>query len=68
MSSQKTNLKIKDCKGCLSSNYCNLDSRRIDKQGNKIMCPCSICLIKGICKKICYEFRQYCNYSRVNGE
>jgi len=67
MSNQETSLKVKDCKGCLGSNYCNLNSRHIDDQGNENICPCSTCLIKGICEVVCYDFRQYCNY-RVNGE
>jgi len=59
------------CKGCSppdvtirSSITCILRPHYIDKQGNKIKCPCKVCLIKGICSKSCVEFQAYyhCSY------
>jgi len=48
--------------GCVPSNAnstCSLKSHYIDQQGNKIVCPCSICLVKGICKELCDDIQLY---------
>jgi len=66
MSEQETNLKgcegCRGCevfRGCSPSNYCALEPYYINQQGNKIICPCSICLIKMICKKSCSNIQVY---------
>jgi len=52
------------CKGCqsfdvrLQEPVCSLQYR-YESIPNR--CPCSICLIKGICKCECKEFVDFCN-------
>jgi len=58
MSNQKTNYK--ECNGCKSNETeCVLKPYYINNQGDKLECPCSTCLIKGICIKACNEFNTY---------
>jgi len=58
MSNQETDLK--GCEGCKSNEReCALKPYFIDEQGNKIVCPCSICLIKMICKELCSDIQVY---------
>ncbi len=45
-----------DCKGCLSYDLDNDDCSMIEVGG---ICPCSVCLIKGICTDPCIEFAKY---------
>jgi len=61
MSNQKTNYKnYKECEGCGPSLItCPLKPHYIDNQGNKIICPCSICLVKGICVSSCDKIQEY---------
>jgi len=65
MSEQETNLKeyeeeCRGCKGCgPSSITCPLKPHFIDNQGNKIICPCSTCLIKMICVSSCDKIQEY---------
>jgi len=53
-----------ECKGCLSYNEpmeilnCSLQNVSIPKG---VSCPCSICLIKGICRCECEDFVIFCN-------
>jgi len=51
--------KLKECIGCDVCGRCKFKPYHLDKQGNKIICPCTICLIKGICTRICTDFVQY---------
>jgi len=62
MSSQKTKLKVKECRGCSSRNYCNLKPYYIDDQNNKLECPCVTCLVKGICRNLCNDLRVYSSH------
>jgi len=55
----KNHEECRGCKGCDSKGLCVLKSYYIDDLGNKIKCPCSTCLIKGICIKICDEVKGY---------
>jgi len=58
---------IIECKGCRSwEETCFLKPYYTDKQGNKIECPCKVCLIKGICSKSCDDFKQYTNIQIVH--
>jgi len=58
MSKQETNYK--ECNGCKSNETeCALKPYFIDNQGNKRVCPCSICLVKGICKAPCDDYNLY---------
>jgi len=57
MSNQETNHK--ECEGCLDREECALEPYFIDHHDNKIECPCSTCLIKGICIKACDEFNKF---------
>jgi len=49
----------KECKGCKSEGSCGLNPHFINNQGNKIECPCQICLIKGICVSSCDKVNIY---------
>jgi len=49
------------CRGCDSNGSCALNPYYTNKHGNKIGCPCQICLIKGICIKTCSELQAYYN-------
>jgi len=66
MSEQETNYK--ECERCRGRIGCSpsdifstwsLKPYYINKQGNKIVCPCSICLVKGICKELCSDIQTY---------
>jgi len=59
MISQITNLKVKECEGCSIRSHCKFKPHYIDSQGNKVECPCQVCLIKVVCRKICDDFKQY---------
>jgi len=50
------NLDTKECEGCAINHRCDLQPHYIDQQGNEKTCPCSTCLIKGICENSCQEF------------
>lgn len=61
-------MNIKDCKGCLcdrisNNGICELRFIKAEPQiFNKIpMCPCTRCLIKGICNDECQEYHTYIN-------
>jgi len=68
MSNQETNYKeCEGCEGCgiyTTDHECMLKPYYIDKQGNKIVCPCSTCLIKMICNKPCINLTGYNNSNR----
>jgi len=49
----------KGCKGCLG----DAGPQYMDEDGVTKECPCSTCLVKGICEKTCEEFYEY-NYFR----
>jgi len=51
--------KYKACNGCSIIYQCNLSPCCLDNQASKLTCPCTICLLKGICNKICEEFQSY---------
>jgi len=53
-----TNKTQKECDGCSISRYCPLEPYFID-DNNKILCPCTVCLVKGICDILCDDFRIY---------
>lgn len=46
-------MESKECKGCQLFNNCLIKTylHEIDLE-----CPCSVCLIKGICNKDCKDF------------
>ena len=55
-------MKEKMCKGCLSYNSnhepcCSI--HRIPDFPEDRMCPCSTCLVKGICNKPCLDYTIY---------
>jgi len=50
---------FKRCEGCLMLGDCSLNPYYTDKQGNEIICPCSLCLIKMICGKECRRLKTY---------
>ena len=63
-------MKIEDCKGCASERYatdhvkytvCGMSDVRkeIELFDKAPTCPCSICLIKAMCKKECITFIRY---------
>ncbi len=59
----KTNIEL-ICKGCkdYDPNYHHPDYKNChvaSESLNKIQCPCSTCLIKGICEISCDLFRKY---------
>jgi len=44
--------------------HCN-----INEQGNKIECPCQVCLVKGICYNACLSYYKYLSgYYRFLGK
>lgn len=47
------------CKGCYVY-YWPVCCGVLPKYREK-MCPCTECLVKGVCQKSCYEFKAYCN-------
>jgi len=50
----------KECEGCGPTHLiCILKPKYIDDQGNKIVCPCTTCLVKGICNKSCNDKKIY---------
>jgi len=55
----------KECEGCAYEGLCDyegscvLEPYYINKQGDKLVCPCSICLVKGVCIKSCKEIQLY---------
>jgi len=52
--------KDKECEGCgPSSVTCILEPYYINKQGDKLECPCITCLIKGICIDPCDKIQDY---------
>jgi len=53
-----TNKTQKECKGCSISKCCSLKPYFIDDD-NKIICPCTVCLVKGICNTLCNDFIIY---------
>lgn len=53
----KLKLIKKICKGCSSYGY--IEECLFASMANDI-CPCSTCLIKGICNTTCNEFDEYC--------
>jgi len=59
----KQEIKYKECNGCKSykgyKGKCFLVPYYFNEQGNKLECPCSTCLVKGICEKPCDEFNLY---------
>jgi len=57
MDRYKTNLR--ECEGCKSKGSCGLKPYFIDNQGNKRVCPCQICLVKGICVSSCDKIKTY---------
>jgi len=52
----------RECKGCRINYRCVLEPHCINGLGNKEECPCQICLIKGICEKVCTAFLNYSRY------
>jgi len=54
----------KRCEGCLSYSKvigkprCSL--KRISYIREELTCPCSICLVKGVCNTDCEEFIKFC--------
>lgn len=51
-----------NCKGCHTKNACNVRKAVIYInyiENNNLECPCTICLVKAICVKICDEYRQF---------
>ena len=59
-------MKIKDCKGCHSEQYtkeCRVLRLHIKQKStiveNLSMCPCSVCIIKVMCSKICRQHEKY---------
>lgn len=44
------------CKGCHSYEFHELDCELLDVSEH---CPCSICLIKGMCYTACDEYQTY---------
>jgi len=55
--------EYEECKGCngydSNNRLCFLEPYYTDKQGNRIICPCTTCLIKVVCNKLCYELQIY---------
>ncbi len=41
------------CKGCADDGYCTISDKK------KIKCPCTICLIKGICIDTCEDYQLF---------
>jgi len=56
-------LRERICKGCsnaINNNEgCTVCIEPVSERGEE--CPCSICLIKMMCRHSCLEFRDYCN-------
>jgi len=64
-------LPIKECKGCkeytrpliyfknLKRCKSHLKPSFINKKNETMKCPCSICLVKGICKNACDKIIEY---------
>ena len=57
-------MKLKnECEGCKS--YNDIESKgaclacNIPRLSNSIKCPCIICLVKGMCVRVCEEFKIY---------
>ena len=51
-----TDNKYTGCKGCLNDVVHMACSRDMYDSS---LCPCQICLIKGICRDICEEYNQF---------
>ena len=59
-------MKIEDCIGCNTyelyvinksiSSYKKFECNAFNK---KLVCPCSICLVKGMCSRSCGEFNKH---------
>ncbi len=49
------------CKGCKSywNIYKNELNCSVDPIKDNKQCPCTVCLIKGMCRESCEEFREY---------
>jgi len=61
------NLDTKECDGCAIRNRCDLKPHYIDCYGNEKICPCSTCLVKGICKDSCQDFYIQYQYQEEDG-
>jgi hypothetical protein len=59
--------KQNPCKGCycVSSDYTCMAHTDIFVGGEQ--CPCSTCLIKGVCKEMCAKYIEYADYSFQHG-
>lgn len=61
-------MEINDCKGCIDYDssrivYCDLG---VCVHYGNVQCPCSICLVKGMCETECDKFIHYISkYSRI---
>ncbi len=51
--------KHKDCHGCLTNNGSTHVSMYKYWKRNNTKCPCSICLIKGVCSDACEEYGKF---------
>jgi len=61
--------EYKECEGCRTANKCVAKPYYFNEQGNKIECPCQICLVKGVCHDSCYDFFEYASgYFKSIGE
>jgi len=74
----KQEINYKECEGCKEYQkhpgekiicWLTLEPYHIDEQGNRIECPCSICLVKGVCIKSCKEIQlYYLSYRKIKGK
>lgn len=46
-----------ECEGCRSFNKNHSCEAWIQDTTNEDKCPCSTCLVKGICKEACEDFK-----------
>ena len=52
------------CKGCLNYNIDNINCDLFEAPG---ICPCSICLIKGMCRNACVQYENYYEHNTGGG-
>jgi hypothetical protein len=59
--SESINKECRGCKGCAATEDCYMRTwYEID--GIKMVCPCSICLVKTMCQQNCDLIREYGNF------
>jgi len=62
------NEMYEECKGCVIVTNCNLEPR-FESNGIIEECPCSTCLVKGICLPMCKRLERYDDlYNLYNDE